>query len=898
MVPVKGVAVVASSSSTDLNITSPLPAAMQYKVTNLKQLMQQQVKHSSLVTSSDQEHVLLKPSMQPSKYYLDLPNLTLYDAPASLVEYTFNLCCCATCPSCLGWPPWPPYSSPLRLTGAATAVGAANAVWDLWTYPCTMCMWYPTHHACETAVSEVQSCLYVMCAEECKLLLWNLSACVVVLVGETPWCVYMSLHNTHTPTHTSCSSSSSSSSSHSTHFLLAHHSPCDVYTEASAFLTQPSKEHSMMFCWKPESYTSHTTLLKILTEPGWLYRHSRARNAQTYDYDHSYLQGVKLSGAKALRQAYAVKKYMPGTCSSPTRGPSCVVELMHLSPGHKGRTRHIGMKTTSPIGVPEVAPSHHSSTSPLTAFVLVINFYHFCQFFIRFLSHHANLNHVKVSNYGWVICLIFLLYIPVCTAPDPNQRTDYDNLAGMTEWNGIPHHDFLLNWFMALGTALASIVQDGYSLYQCALGEDAAQRDSADNAEQEKYKNRNARLAACILKYIKVGTHIYIYLKTQVLSDGVKMYKYIKHVGLLKRTPKQWEALRDEWDRADMHKVGIKYDDLAIFKWRDWCQTKGTVLNKDPAQLRTKFMEGFPSGFDSAIMPDRMSADGLYKQPATYPEHHPKYTGVAATNNNPDAGKFDIDLAAHSLYPEWSRRINLGLIRQVPRGMVNAVATIDTEIAEDDTDDQYAHIPSDSVSAAANAAASATANALTQTLFPTYNEMIDDLSEDDADKSEVLHAVKTGATRKIGPDDICGACGGRGHFSTVAGKKCLTIILGNKIPRDEMLQTKYPRNLKYPNFKPNRGSASASASASSAHKGRVRSFRPKSPKRPHPGKNKGKGKVRVAETANEAQSESSNHSESDDELIEESGNLVASMSVEYDKIDVHPEWTGFKYPPS
>ena len=90
------------------------------------------------------------------------------------------------------------------------------------------------------------------------------------------------------------------------------------------------------------------------------------------------------------------------------------------------------------------------------------------------------------------LLLIVLLSLPMFTAPatrgstssgggstpprpsdmHPTIGKDWDFLPGVKRWNGEPFYEFLTVWFVALGVALASIVQDGNTLLQCANSED------------------------------------------------------------------------------------------------------------------------------------------------------------------------------------------------------------------------------------------------------------------------------------------------------------------------------------------------------------------------------------------------------------------------------------------
>ena len=185
-------------------------------------------------------------------------------------------------------------------------------------------------------------------------------------------------------------------------------------------------------------------------------------------------------------------------------------------------------------------------------------------------------------------------------------------------------------------------------------------------------------------------------------------------------------------------------------------------------------------------------------------------------------------------------------------------------------------------------------------------------SDDDSDVEGALVAHSANGKR-VGPDEICGTCGGRGHHSKVGNMKCLTIVLGNNIPKEELHQTKYPRGLKYPNF--HRG---AKAKFSAEEKAKIAEaeailwaagkkprssgpnmkgmkYRSMSPKR---GKKKGqrpkfKPKARVVETSNDPDSADSEQSESSDETDDETevnrlSKHTASLAIDYGAIMTPP----------
>ena len=80
-----------------------------------------------------------------------------------------------------------------------------------------------------------------------------------------------------------------------------------------------------------------------------------------------------------------------------------------------------------------------------------------------------------------------------------------------------------------------------------------------------------------------------------------------------------------EWEEATMAKVGIQYDDNAVFAWAEWCKDMQRKLNKTNAQTRTKYLRGFPTSFNIVIVPEQMAAGaGNYVFAANFPAHHPQ----------------------------------------------------------------------------------------------------------------------------------------------------------------------------------------------------------------------------------------------------------------------------------
>ena len=100
-----------------------------------------------------------------------------------------------------------------------------------------------------------------------------------------------------------------------------------------------------------------------------------------------------------------------------------------------------------------------------------------------------------------------------------------------------------------------------------------------------------------------------------------------------------------------------------------------------------------------------------------------------------------------------------------------------------------------------NRAAIAAADAVASRASTSNDQMTSQTwSDEDSDVEGALVAHSTKSGKRIGPDEICAACGGLGHHSKIGNQKCLTVVLGNMIPKEDLHEIKYPRGLKYPNF--------------------------------------------------------------------------------------------------
>ena len=164
------------------------------------------------------------------------------------------------------------------------------------------------------------------------------------------------------------------------------------------------------------------------------------------------------------------------------------------------------------------------------------------------------------------------------------------------------------------------------------------------------------------------------------------------------------------------------------------------------------------------------------------------------------------------------------------------------------------------------------------------------------------------AARTVTNDDVCVVCGGRGHWSNTAGKKCLTMVIGNKIPREELEATQYPRGIKYPSlsrvgkYKKYDKSHDSKRVTQGRHKSPRRPIpkRPKSPKSPYRhGKPKSNGRKSQwgykpsQATANEVQasSDSQSQSEESDDAGGETSRRVyqgTSLAIDYGSIMTPP----------
>ena len=310
-------------------------------------------------------------------------------------------------------------------------------------------------------------------------------------------------------------------------------------------------------------------------------------------------------------------------------------------------------------------------------------------------------------------------------------------LPGVDKWDGLPFHNFRRIWWVALCAALGTISQDAWSLLQTARDQDlGGPGNPGTPAQTVQSQNRNQRLFGAILNYIDATSYVYRYVSANFASDGRGLFNYLYEYGHLPYTSEQRVALETEWTEATMAKVGIKFKANAVFKWAEYVQELGEKLNKSERDKRVKYLTGFPESFDVMIVPERArGAVGSYTHPANHPAHHPQ-----AGNPHPLAGQPDIFATAHAFYSEWSRMVDKGLIKAVPKGNVYRTTTD--------------HYDGDRC----------------------YGAHPDSESDSDLDSANMARA-------RVDSRTVCGVCGGIGHAGNVDGVgQCLTSRLSHKVP--------------------------------------------------------------------------------------------------------------------
>ena len=247
------------------------------------------------------------------------------------------------------------------------------------------------------------------------------------------------------------------------------------------------------------------------------------------------------------------------------------------------------------------------------------------------------------------ILLLIIMYMPMVSAPQtrgggssgsstpsvndmlPNTQRDYDFLPGMKRWNGIPFHDFLTVWWVALCIALGTISMDGVTLLTTAEGNDP-HKTSTDAEEARKYTQRKTRVYCCIMNYIKPTSRcarIANDLTHGFRNDGPGLFAWLKVFGQLEIDDDKFQEQLREWDESTMLRAGIRNNDPeGLWLWLEYLENlsfnmKGT--GKSATQMRKKFFEGLPEWFETYVASERLRPNpGSYVIAANYPAHHPK----------------------------------------------------------------------------------------------------------------------------------------------------------------------------------------------------------------------------------------------------------------------------------
>ena len=124
----------------------------------------------------------------------------------------------------------------------------------------------------------------------------------------------------------------------------------------------------------------------------------------------------------------------------------------------------------------------------------------------------------------WAFILVMASPMGVIATPgptNPNIHADYNKLPALEKaritWDGIPSYEFIENFFDPLRMALGAISENGNTLLKTALGIDQGGTALGANPHynlasaqiRDQSANRNHRLFACILNYIKATSHVY-----------------------------------------------------------------------------------------------------------------------------------------------------------------------------------------------------------------------------------------------------------------------------------------------------------------------------------------------------------------------------------------------------
>ena len=113
-----------------------------------------------------------------------------------------------------------------------------------------------------------------------------------------------------------------------------------------------------------------------------------------------------------------------------------------------------------------------------------------------------------------IVFLLLAVYTLPCEAmPNPNIQEGWTELPNAQTWDGIPYHDFRVDWYQTIKNSLGSIAQDGWTLLQCALDQDVGGPAVGGNAQQQQQSAaRNHRVFASIMRKISPKSWLYRYV--------------------------------------------------------------------------------------------------------------------------------------------------------------------------------------------------------------------------------------------------------------------------------------------------------------------------------------------------------------------------------------------------
>ena len=233
----------------------------------------------------------------------------------------------------------------------------------------------------------------------------------------------------------------------------------------------------------------------------------------------------------------------------------------------------------------------------------------------------------------------------------------------------------------------------------------------------------------------------------------------------------------------------------------------GSRLNKSLADIRTKYLEGFPDNFDVVIMPERASLAnagmGNYVLPNVYPAHYPVHL---AGNAHPQAGQPDLDTLATYLSTVWVDMMLQDKIKAPPKGSVHEVGVAPS------ARNLSVHPGVMAVNSQTSDFGAPPPGGAHLDVMSGAFQIVPVLDPSSGTVQNQIFAVKRDS---ITPQTLCYVCGGRGHVARLDGITCSTIEMGVHVPRPLLETTIYSDGIKFPKFKPKpRGEPSTDGSQS------------------------------------------------------------------------------------